>query len=284
MVAAMRAATPITESRVEVDGVGILVRRTEGEGPPVVFAHGNPTDSRDWLSFMERTTRPSIGFDHPGWGGSDAPSPKEFDYSMHGLARFFGRALDALEVGEHALVVHDWGGLALIDELARPGRLERLVVINTVPLLPGYRWHRLAIAWRTPGLGPLVNRAIWRPGLRLESRRASGDGKPLPDWFIDLTQASWRAASSDAILGLYRSADPPKLAAAGHGLGAIECPALVAWGLRDPYLPPRFGRAYAGRLPNAELLELPDAGHWPWIDRPDLISTVVEFLRIRKSG
>ena len=61
-------------------------------------------------------------------------------------------------------------------------------------------------------------------------------------------------------------------------LGRLSMPALVAWGTRDPYIPPRFGAAYASALPNAELLELPDAGHWPWIDRPDLIELVTAFL------
>jgi pimeloyl-ACP methyl ester carboxylesterase len=49
-------------------------------------------------------------------------------------------------------------------------------------------------------------------------------------------------------------------------------------GSDDPYLPVRFGRLYAERLPNAELRELPGAGHWPWIDRPEAIDEVVRFL------
>ena len=52
-------------------------------------------------------------------------------------------------------------------------------------------------------------------------------------------------------------------------------PALVVWGMQDPYIPARFGRAYASALPHAELLELPDAGHWPWLDRPDVVDRLV---------
>jgi pimeloyl-ACP methyl ester carboxylesterase len=55
-------------------------------------------------------------------------------------------------------------------------------------------------------------------------------------------------------------------------------PALVAWGSRDPYIPARFAGEYARALPDAELLELPDAGHWPWLDRPDLVDRLVDFL------
>jgi pimeloyl-ACP methyl ester carboxylesterase len=49
-------------------------------------------------------------------------------------------------------------------------------------------------------------------------------------------------------------------------------------GGKDRYLPARFEAEYAARLPNSELIELPDAGHWPWIDAPAIINRVVRFL------
>ena len=72
----------------------------------------------------------------------------------------------------------------------------------------------------------------------------------------------------DAVLRLYRSAHEHALAEAGRNLGALEAPALVVWGMRDRYIPGRFGRLFAQALPNAELIELPRAGHWPWLDEP----------------
>ena len=80
------------------------------------------------------------------------------------------------------------------------------------------------------------------------------------------------------MLALYRSADPPDLAAAGERLGALRCPSLVVWGMRDRYIPARFGAAYAERLANSKLIELPRAGHWPWIDAPEVVDRVIRFL------
>jgi pimeloyl-ACP methyl ester carboxylesterase len=88
----------------------------------------------------------------------------------------------------------------------------------------------------------------------------------------------WRRGVWRPMLILYRSADPDALAAAGSRLAEIRCPALVIAAHRDPYTAGSFGRAYAERLPNAGLVELEDAGHWPWIDRPDVIDRVVAFL------
>jgi pimeloyl-ACP methyl ester carboxylesterase len=269
----------IEEQTVAVDGVGVFVRRVPGEGSPVVFAHGNPTSSSDWLPFLERIERPAIAFDLPGWGRSEKPSTADFDYSMHGLARFFGRCLEALGVDSYSLVVHDWGLIGLLDAIEHPERVERLVSFNIVPPLPGYRWHWVArYAWRRRGVGELFNLGASRPAARLILRQATARRGPMPDWFIDQVMEDRAGGTWPQMLALYRSADPEALAAAGYGLGRIECPALVLWPTQDPYLGAEFGRRLAARLPHAELAEIEGAGHWPWIDRPELVARALAFL------
>jgi pimeloyl-ACP methyl ester carboxylesterase len=266
----------IEEATVTVDGVRVFCRRTPGDGIPAVFVHGNPTHSEDWVPFMERMSGPSIAPDLPGWGRSDRP--RDFDYTMHGLARFADRFLDRLRVDEYRLVVHDWGSLALIGAQREPDRVRGVVVINAVPLLPGYRWHPIARLWRRRGVGELVNLTGTRAGAALLLRQATPDGRPMPREFVDSLWRYRQRGTARPTLQLYRSADPELLEAAGLRLGDLACPALVLWGTRDRYLPVEFGRLYAERLPNAELVELADAAHWPWVDRPDAIDRVVGFL------
>lgn len=264
---------------VAVDGVRTFYRCVAGDGRPTVFVHGNPTHSESWLPFLERIAGPAVALDLPGWGFSETPSRDRFDYSMHGLARFVGRFLDTLGIAEHALVVDDWGAVALIDAQTHPERVERLVVIDAVPLLPGYRWHWLARGlWRRRGLGELANATTTRAGLRLLSRQASPAPGPLPEAFLDLVWRGRRPGAWPAVLDLYRSADPERLAAAGSRLERLRCPALVVWGESDPYIGLPFGRAYAERLPGAELVVVEGAGHFPWLDRPQVVDQVVGFL------
>ena len=267
----------IEERVADVDGARCFYRRVPGEGPPTIFIHGNPSHSEDWIPFLKRLDGPALAPDLPGWGYSE--NPRDFDYSMHGLARFIERFCDRLGVTDHQLVVHDWGSVGLIAAQNRPARVRRLVVMNAVPLLPGYRWHWLArYLWRVPVAGELANRTTTKSALRLLSRQASARPGGLPDEFIDSVWAARQPGSWPEMLELYRSADPDRLAAAGERLGRLECPALVVWGLDDIYLPRRFGAAYAAALPNAELVELEGAGHFPWLDRPEVIDRVVRFL------
>jgi pimeloyl-ACP methyl ester carboxylesterase len=267
----------VEERELTVDGVRVFYRRVEGEGTPVVYCHGNPTHGADWLPFLEGGG-PAIAIDMPGWGRSDRPDPTHFDYTMHDLSAFLERCLDQLGVERRKLVVHDWGGLALIGAQRRPDLVERLVVVNAVPLLPGYRWHWIAQLWRRRPIGELLNATTTRSSLALLLRQARGDRSAMPPEFVEMIWGHWDAGTQAAVLALYRDADPARLADAGRELDCLTCPALVLWGDRDPYLPLRFGAAYALALPKAKLEVAGDAGHWPWLDDPSLIDRILEFV------
>lgn len=267
----------IEEGELRIDGVRVFYRRVPGEGTPTVYCHGNPTHGEDWLPFLKRGG-PAIAIDMPGWGRSDRPDPARFDCSMLGLSAFLERCLDELGVGQRKLVVHDWGALALIGAQRRPDLVERLVVADAVPLLPGYRWHWIAQLWRRRPLGELLNATTTRSSLALLMRQARGDRGPMPPEFIDMIWDHWDKGTREATLALYRHADPDRLAHAGQDLPRLSCPALVLWGDRDVYLPIRFAEAYAAALPDARLRIETGAGHWPWIERPSLVEEILDFL------
>ena len=270
-------ATTIAERELVLDGVRVFYRRVPGEGTPVVYCHGNPSHGEDWVPFMERGG-PSIAIDMPGWGRSDHPSPDRFDYSMYGLSAFLERCLDELGIGQRKLVVHDWGSLALIGAQRRSDQVEKLVVMNVIPLLPGYRWHWVAQVWRRRPFGELANATTTRASMALTMRQASGDRKPMPSEFVDTVWDHWDKGTQAATLALYRHANPDRLVAAGKEQDKLTCPTLILWGDRDPYIPTKFAQAHAEALPNAEVEIVPGAGHWPWIDDQRVIDRVVEFI------
>jgi pimeloyl-ACP methyl ester carboxylesterase len=272
-------ATAIEERELVLDGVRVFYRRVPGNGVPVVYCHGNPTHSEEAVSLLERAAGPAIAIDMPGWGRSARPDPARFDYSMYGLSAFLERCLDELEVRQRKLIVHDWGGLALIGAQRRPRLVEKLVIINAVPLLPGYRWHWVAQLWRRRPIGEILNRTTTRSSLALLLRQARGDHRsPMPAKFVDLIWDRWDSGTQAALLQLYRHSDPPRLAEAGANLSKLACPALVLWGDRDIYLPTRFGHLYAETLPDAEFKAIEGAGHWPWIDDPSVVDRVLDFV------
>jgi pimeloyl-ACP methyl ester carboxylesterase len=265
----------VSEHSGEIDGMPVFWRSAPTPGDtPTLYVHGVPTNSDDWVAFLERTG--GLAPDLPGFGRSGKAG--NLDYTISGYADFLERFLDHLEVERIKLVVHDWGSVGLAFAQRHPERIARLAIINAVPFLPHYRWHRMARAWRTPGLGELAMGATNRFTLRRSSREANVTEGPLPDAWLDTVLDHFDQGTQRAILRLYRSSSSDVLADAGRQLDRLTMPALVVWGSQDPYIPERFGAAYANALPNAQLLELPNAGHWPWLDQPEVIDQLAEFL------
>ena len=273
-----RTDAPIRERDAEIAGLELrwFEATTTPPRSPVLYLHGVPNSGEMWRPFLERTG--GVAPDLPGFGRSGKPA--DFDYSIEGYCRYLEAFVDRLGLERFSLVVHDWGGVGLALAQRTPERVERIVVSNCVPFLPGYRWHRLARIWRTPVLGELSMGFSTRWGFRHLTRGETTTRQgPMPEEFIDAVWAHFDHGTQRAILKLYRSAPEDALARAGSRLGEISCPAMVLWGGEDRYLPSRFAELYAQALGGPVRLEVADvAGHWPWIDRPELIDLVVEFL------
>jgi pimeloyl-ACP methyl ester carboxylesterase len=256
---------PSTEHRDELDGEPLFWRSAPGGATPVLYVHGVPTSSDLWEPLLERTG--GAAPDLPGFGRSTKRG--DLDFTIDGYGRWLDRFADHAGLERCALVVHDWGGLALAWAARRAERIERVVIIDAVPLLPGYRWHRVARAWRTPLVGEMAMGLTTRFALR----------RALPPEIAEIAWPGFDQGTQRAILRLYRSADPDVLAAAGARLGELRAPALVVWGDDDPYLPPHFADAYADALGGeAEVLQLPGAGHWTWRERPEVLDRIAGFL------
>ena len=267
----------ISEHTDELDGQPLFWRTAPSAAgrAPVLYVHGVPTSSDDWVPFLERTG--GLAPDLPGFGRTGKRG--DGDFTMEGYERFVGRFLEHAGVDRVRLLVHDWGAVGLLWAMRNPDRVERLVAMNAVPFLPGYRWHRTARIWRTRVAGETFMGAVNRATVRISLREARGDRGPMPASFVDEVMAHFDPGTQRAILRLYRSSPETKLAAAGADLGDLRCPALVVWGDRDPYIAPAFADAYAAALGGpATVRRVPGAGHWPWIEQPELIDEIAAFL------
>ena len=226
--------------------------------------------------FLEQTG--GIAPDLIGFGRSSKAG--NLDYTLDGLAQFFERFLDHLQIDRLKLIGHDWGGaVGLAFAQRHPDRVERLVLFNAVPLLDaGFRWHRAARAWRSPLLGELAMGATTKWVLARSLRAGAVTAQAWPQHRLDAIWQQFDQGTQRAILRLYRDADEHTLASAGEALGRLTAPALVIWGQRDPWLAPELGEAYARALGNATLEPVADAGHWPWLDDRAVIERVARFL------
>jgi pimeloyl-ACP methyl ester carboxylesterase len=241
----------------------------------IVYLHGVPESGDMWREFVARTGGDAP--DLPGFGRTDKPSSG--DYTFKGLGRWFSEYTANLE--RFSLVVHDWGAVGLLAAMERPEAIERLVIIDAVPFLPGYRWHPIARMWRRPVVGEVFMGLSTKWGFRLLAERQSQTQVPesVQKEALDGIWKYFDHGTQRAILRLYRSAPEDELAEVGRNLGAIKAPTLVVWGAKDPYLETKFAHAYAEAVGGpAEVEIVDDAGHWPWYEQPAVIDRVASFL------
>jgi pimeloyl-ACP methyl ester carboxylesterase len=268
---------------VRVDGVRspVLVGGPPASDEAVVFVHGTPGSSRDWQRPMAQvsTFARCVAPDMPGY--ADADKPDSFDYTTEGYARHLGGILEQLTVRRAHLVLHDLGGpWGLAWAADNPARLASLTLID-IGALPRYRWHWFARLYRTPVLGEVLLATITRPGLALVLR--PGNPRPLPVTFIDGAVRQYRdAGTRRAVLRFYRAT--PDLGSvtvrAAASLREANPPTLVIWGAEDPYVPVRYAEVQREYFPRAQIVTMARSGHWPLVDDPDgVVSLLVSFLR-----
>ncbi|MEA2168081.1 MAG: hypothetical protein QOF76_1381 [Solirubrobacteraceae bacterium] len=253
----------------------------EGEGPDaVVCVHGNPDSADGWQPLLDRAGELGrvVAPDLPGFGRSERPG--SFRADVDTFDRWFPALMDELGIERIRLVAHDWGGYAFAAAAQRPQMIAKLAGFNVLPLDGGYHWHYVArLFWQRRGIGELSMLTLNRKSLELLLPRASGTNSRLPDEVVDGFVRYLDPGMKKAILQLYRSGTPPRLAWAGRRLEGVECPKLLLWGTGDGYVSTRDGRRYARWLGNCEFEPLPGAGHWAYVEAPQLWDRLVEFLQ-----
>jgi haloalkane dehalogenase len=273
---------------VALEGEGAL--HYLDEGPPgggagtLVFAHGTPTWSFDWRRLVAAFagTHRCVALDHLGFGLSERPWGVA--YTPEGHADRFRAWMEALDLTDVTLVVHDFGGpIAQPMALERPGRVSRLVVFNSwMWSLEGDKHIERGARLMTSGLGRWMYRSL-NASLRLITPSAYADKKKLtkrihaqllaPFTGIDSRErVLWTLAN--ALLGssaFYADLWERRAALA-------DLPALIVWGTKDPAFPHRYLARWREALPNAVVLELP-VGHWPHEEAPAEVERALrEFL------
>ena len=241
----------VEEAELVVDGVRVFYRRVPGEGTRRLLPRqSNPGEDgcRSWRGAGDRHR-------HAGLGPLGQPRPARIRLLDAGLAGFLEGCSNSW--GSRGITWWSTTGDPGSDRRSAAARAGRaLVMINAVPLLPGYRWHWVAQVWRRRPLGELANATTTRFSL-LGVDPAAG-----------ARRSQWRChPSSSTRSGVYwnKGTQPgrplalpprrPRSPGCRRQGSQPRSPArtLIPKGDRDPYFPAKFGEAYAQALPNAQL-------------------------------
>lgn len=254
----------------------------EGEGPPVVMVHGNPTWSfyfRNVINALSKNFR-AIAPDHIGCGFSDKPDTGSYPYTLSSRVSDFGSFIGTLDLDEKInLVVHDWGGMiALAWAVDHPDRVNKIVITNTSGFfLPEDKQFPRTLAL-IKYLKIFAVPAVL--GLNIFARGALylGSETPLPGMVkkgLVEPYNSWknRIATLKFVQDIPISEKDQSFAVVDHvqnHLNRLDASQLMfLWGAKDFVFDLTFLNEFRRRFPRAATHVFHDAGHYLFEDKPE---------------
>ena len=253
----------------------------EGAGPPLLLLHGNPTWSfvfRDLIRALRDTYR-CIAPDYPGFGLS-VPRPG-YHATPEEHAVVVEQLVQALDLRDVTLMVHDWGGPIGLGVAGRhPDRFRAFVIGNTFAWLADgeptlERFSQVMggpigwflIRYFNAFVNLLIPLGVQRtklPRAVLEHYRwpfRRSRSARLPTWVFPRAILHSRRYLTQV------EATLPRLAGK---------PALIVWGERDPAFRARERRRFEAIFPRHRTVILQGAGHYIQEDAP---REIVEAIR-----
>jgi pimeloyl-ACP methyl ester carboxylesterase len=241
-------------------------------GPRVVLIHAIGLDHQTWepiAPFLEDKYQ-LVALDLPGHGESD--KPVDADYNLPALGRRVLRFL--YELGwEDAVFVGNslGGGTSLSAALQAPERVKGLALINSVGLREGL---------------PLVGKLAFLPVVPLATSYAPA---PVMRLGLECARSAWGTVPKErgtfasrylrsmegrtAFFGTLKNLYGPDLDQMAERYEEIRCPTLVLHGEKDPLIRLSHAELLAEAIPPAELVCLPECGHFPQEEQPEQVAS-----------
>lgn len=271
----------------KIDGQPMNVH-VEGpeHGPAIIMIHGWASSwyaMSPLISLLSQQYR-CYAVDLPGYGASAQLGER---VTIARYTRMVAGLIEQVSTKPVALIGHSMGGMISLQlTLTEAEMVDRMVLICptisghlslpvNLTLAPFAALERFPVtSWLISVIEPLVNitDGLLRPvlfaadskispedyeSIRADVRR-SGQGRVRAECF-------WAMRAND-LRGWF---------------GQIDKPALVIWGMEDNTVPLRDASVVAREWPAADLRVIPNAGHWPQFETPDVVRNYVKGFLAR---
>jgi pimeloyl-ACP methyl ester carboxylesterase len=279
-----------TYQHTSIRGQKIFYREAGNKkAPTLVLLHGFPASSHMFRDLIPRISSHVhvIAPDYIGFGYSDAPDAKQFEYTFDSLASHVEDLLfDALGLKKFSIYVQDYGAPVGYRIASRhPDAIEGIVVQNGNAYAEGIGegfnpmkpfWKQRTAATEAPVRNVLMKETTifqYTHGVK-DTALISPDAYVMDQFLLDrpgndaiqldlLYDYQFNLEQYDKWHEYFRTQQPRM---------------LIVWGINDPFFTVAGAKAYQRDLPQAEL-HLIDTGHFALEDSSDFIAErIKQFL------
>ena len=275
---------------VDVNGIKIFYREANRpNAPTLLLLHGFPSSSHMFRNLIPLLAGHFhlVAPDFPGFGQSDIPDRKAYDYTFANIADTVLKFTEVIGLRKFGIYIFDYGApVGLRMALKVPERISAIVSQNGNAYEEGLSdgWNPIRAYWKEPSQ---ANRDALRAFLKPESTTfqythgvadtslVSTDGRSLDDFYLA------RPGADEVQLELFKDyADNvalyPKFQ---EYFRKFQPPLLAVWGRNDPFFLPAGAEAYKRDLPKAQV-QFVETGHFALETHCDEIANaILAFLK-----
>lgn len=284
-----KRSNPTFYKNVKVNGLNIFYREAgDVTKPTILLLHGYPTSSH---MFRNLITDLSVQYhvlapDYPGFGRSDQPLIKDFEYTFDNMANIVEGFLIELDVKKYSIYLMDYGAPIGFRIAAKyPERVESLIIQNGNAYDEGLRdfWIPIKKYWNdyTVENGKPLEGFHAIDGLKWQYTHGVQDASKIsPDnWHNDLQHLS-RPENNAIQLAMFYSyrTNVPLYLEWQQYFRDHQPPTLIVWGKNDYIFPAEGAHPYKKDLNNLEF-HLLDTGHFALEEKgEDIANYILNFL------
>ena len=274
---------------LDVKGLRLHCLAAGSRGQQVVLLHGGGLDAAG-LSF--RYTIPFLAERYrvfaPDWPGFGESAAMPHGWRVEECVEFVADLFDVLGLERATLIGLSMGGaFALGFALHAPGRVERLVLVDSVGLgggIPGGLLSYLALHL------PFVDELRWSVSIRIPALVRRSLCAPLlnqteialEEALDDIVRVARKAGAGAAFRQLQRSEYQWLGLRTNYldRLSKIQVPTLIVHGLEDRLIPVSCAQCAHRLIPHSQLEVIPRCGHLPPVEQPQFFNRIVDsFLQ-----
>ena len=256
----------------------------KGEGSPLILIHGYGAGIWVWekqIDILSKFYRVYV-LDVIGHGFSDRPAVEYTpDMYMVALKNF----MDGLGMEKATLIGNSMGGgIAWGMAVRFPDRVEKLILINSVPpdvlgKVQNESFRTLVAIKDIPFLPYLVIAGRTKKSIKWILQECVADIKLITPEVLDRQfQLSRIEGTTWVLYSTFKNAD--QALAFQEDLSRIHHPTLLIWGDRDLIFPLSVGQELQQAIPGSLLKPVRGGGHIPMWEAPDEVNqAILDFLK-----
>ncbi|MFI7409649.1 alpha/beta fold hydrolase [Streptomyces sp. NPDC049627] len=261
---------------------GTLRYLKAGSGAPLVLLHTVRTQAEHFRLLIPLIAEQYTVYalDLPGMGYSEIVPGASYDEPA--MRAGVERLLNELDLHDVTLLGESMGAvLALTAAADLPERVRRVVAVNAYDFRGGIARSSLLArvvvsGVLAPGVGPVIAGVEPKPALRKILQGGLGDKSALHEDYVDeLLQVGGRPGYPAVARGVYRNL--PGLIAARSRYPEVKAPVHLVYGEKD-WSRPSDRAANKQLLPAADFTQVPRAGHFIALERPDVLADLLNAV------